>query len=325
MARRDPIEERLAHLAALRQEDDGDKVRSELEAALVQKRSGLLVAKAAELVAELGVDGLAEQMEGAFPRLLVDPLKRDKGCLAKTALAKALVELERPASEIFLAGVHYVQLEPVWGGSTDAASALRGWCAHGLVRMRHGEAMLEIAPLLVDPERPARIAAAEALGDSGQLAAEALLRLKIHSGDEEPEVVGECFTSLLRLEPERSLPFVGRFLADGDPAVAEGAALALGESRREEAIDLLQDRLEVTVDADVRRALYLALALTRRERAIDLLVKEVESGPSGRAAQALRALALHRFDDGLRERLRELVVARRDRVLEKVWEEELET
>ena len=322
MAKKDPLEEKLEHLSKLRQEDDPKVLQAELKAALTQKRYGLLVAKAADLIAELGIAGLDREMQDAFLRLTRDPLKKDKGCAGKTSLAKALVELEQPASEVFLVGLRFVQPEPSWGGSTDTAAQLRGWCAHGLVRMRHPRAVLKITPLLVDPERPTRLAAVDALGDSGQAAAEALLRLKVLTGDEEPEVVAECFTSLLRLEPDRSLSFIGDFLDAKDPAVAEAAALALGDSRSEEAIDLLESRLEVTLDEDRQRSLYLALALTRRQRAIDRLVDEVEQGSMGRARAALKALALHRHDDSLREKLRGFLDSRPDRVLEQIWRQE---
>lgn len=323
MARRDPTEEQLSRLVALREDDDHERVRQELERALTQKKSALVVARAAELVVELGAEGLESTLEDAFHRLLVDPFKRDKGCRGKTAVVKALVELERPASGVYRAGIGYRQPEPVWGGSEDVAAQVRGWCAHGLVRMRHADSMLEVVPLLVDPERPARLAAVDALGDSGQVAAQAVLRLKVLNGDEEPEVIGECFNSLLRLDAERSLEFVAGFLPSEDSALAELAALALGESRLEEAIEPLRRQLEVAVDSELRRSLYLGLSLTRRERAIEILVDEVEEEAIGRARQALRALALHRFDDALRERLEPLVMARSDRELEEIWRQDL--
>ncbi len=324
MAKKDPLEDKLEHLSRLRQQDDSEVIRNGLRAALTQKRYGLLVAKAADLVAELGVTGLEREKQEAFFRLTRDPLKRDKGCAGKTALAKALVEMEQSAPEVFATGLRFVQPEPSWGGSTDTAAQLRGWCAHGLVRMRHPRAVLRITPLLVDPERPTRLAAVDALGDSGQAAAEALLRLKVLTGDEEPEVIAECFNSLLRLEPERSLPFIGDFLDSEDPTVAEAAALALGDSRSEEAIEILEGRLEVTLDEDRQRSLYLALALTRRQRAMDLLVDAVSQGSMGRARAALKALALNRHDDSLRAKLREYLDSRPDRVLEQIWRQDYE-
>ncbi len=326
MAPRDPVEERLNALAELVQEGDPQVILRQLESALTQKRSGLVVARAAKLTVELGqrfdLRTLVPSLEGAFRRLLVEPLKRDKGCFGKIELAKALVELEQPSTEIFLSGLYFVQLEPVWGGSVDAAAPVRGWCAHGLVRSRHPEAVLKVAPLLVDGERPTRLAAAEALGDSGQMAAEAVLRLKVTSGDDEPEVVGECCQSLLRLDGQRSWPFVAGLLDHAELSNVEAAALALGESRLQDAIEPLARCLDTQVDEDLQRSLYLALALTRRQPALDLLEEEVDDGPIGRARLALAALALHRHDEALRSRLGVYVERRRDEELRRIWRQE---
>lgn len=327
MARRDPIEERIAALAELRRETRVDVVCKQLQAALVQKRSGLLVSRAAKMTAELATEfdltPLVSALEGAFRRLLVDALKRDKGCLGKIEICRALVEMGQPSSEVFLAGIEWIQMEPVWGGSVDTASQLRGWSAHGLIRMRHADALLRVAPLLADGERPARLAAADALGDSGQLGAEAVLRLKAVSGDEEPEVTGECFQSLLRLDAQRSRPFVVGFLHHREPAVVEAAALALGESRLPEVVEPLRECAEATVDADIQGSLYLALALTRRGAALDILLQTVEDGALGRARRALAALALHRHDDGVRRRLQAAVEERDDGELQRIWRQDL--
>lgn len=326
MPKRDPIEERLSVLAQLRDEDDTDVVCRELQQSIEQKRSGLLVSRAAKMVAELAgehdLTPLVPSLKGAFQRLLVDPVKRDKGCLGKIEICHALVEMEEPASGVYLAGIHCVQREPVWGGSVDVGAALRGWSALGLVRMRHGEAMLRVAPLLADPEHPTRKAAAEALGDSGQMAAEAVLRLKVASGDEEPEVLGACFESLLRLDGPRSCPFVLAYLNDAEPAVVEAAALALGESRLEEAIEPLLACVERSMDEDLQRSIYLALALSRRPAARDALEAVVEEGPIGRARLCLSSLALQRHEGGLRERLRASLDCRPDRGLERIWAQE---
>lgn len=329
MARRDPVEERLNALVELRQEDDPQVILKQLDAALTQKRSALVVARAAKLVVELGekmdLRSLVPTMEGAFRRLLVSPLERDKGCHGKTELAKALVAMEQPATDVFLSGLRYVQMEPVWGGSVDAAAAVRGWCAHGLVRSRHPEALLEVAPLLVDSERPTRLAAAAALGDSGQMAAEAVLRLKVVSGDDEPEVLGECCQALLRLDDQRSWPFVAELLVHPEPATVEAAALALGGSRLQEVIEPLVQCLERNLDDDLRRSLCLALALTRRQRAFDVLLEEVDEGPIGRARAALSALAMHRHDGALKARLGEIVERRGDEEMQRIWRQELLT
>lgn len=321
MPKRPSLEDQLDRLSDLRDEPDRAVARQALAKALASKASHLLPARAAKVAAVLGIDDLEQEMAAAFDRLMVEPTKRDKGCVGKTALAKALLDLGLDATGVFLAGIRHVQLEPVWGGSEDMAQELRAWCAQGLARSGHPDSILELVPLLVDPKRPPRLAAARALGEVGRVEAEPLLRLKALAGDEEPEVVGECLASLLHLEPRRSLDFVGEFLHHRDAVLAEAAALALGESRLEGAVDLLARRLEDTiVDPELRRALFLGLAMSRRQSAFDLLLERVEDGGSAEASQALTALALHRHDEALNEKVEEILDGRNDRNLWKAYQ-----
>ena len=325
MAKKDDLEEELGRLADLRRlSDQGqvpeEQVRRELSKALAEKRAPL-VAKAANLVETMALDGFRGDLEQAFFRLLPDPLKRDKGCVGKTAIAQALLELDESADSVFLAGLSHIQLEPSWGPPVDTAANLRGFCAHGLVRAMHPDAVLHVTRLLVDKELPARLGAVRALGESGQSAAEALLRLKVLTGDEEPEVIGETFSTLMSLSPERSLDFVAPFLDHADPLLVESAALALGGSRRPEVIEPLRARLDTALKDEAQQPLYLALSLTRLDEALDLLVDTVADGPIGRARHALSALKLHYFKQDLRERLAPRVAERGDAKLSEIWQE----
>lgn len=319
------IEDQLDQLSALRQVEDPARVRAELGKALASGRSNLLAARAAKIAAELGLDELTEAMVTAFDRLMHASAQRDKGCLGKTALARALVELDQPASEVFRVGLRHVQPEPSWGGSVDTAAELRGLCAQGLAASGHPDAILEIVPLLVDKERPARQGAARALGDSGRVEAEPLLRLKVVTGDEDLEVLAECFDALLRLDPRRSIGFVAGFLDHDRDELAESAALALGESRLDTAIEPLGEALDRRRLADPRsRTLCLALAMLRRREALDRLLAVIATGPVAIATQALEALALHRHDDNLRQQLEETLAERDVATLWRVFNEELE-
>src|SRR6185295_17979935 len=109
--------------------------------------------------------------------------------------------------------------------------------ALGLVRARHGDAAAELAGLLADPEAPARVGAAQVLGEIDPAVAVPLLRFKVLSGDKESSVVGACLATLLAAAPGSSLPFVAERLKT--PAFAEAAAMALGESRLEGAFEPL--------------------------------------------------------------------------------------
>jgi HEAT repeat protein len=74
--------------------------------------------------------------------------------------------------------------------------------------MNYRYAVLLLADLLTDRTKTARVAAAQALGESRAPAAIPLLRFKARTGDREPEVTAECLSALME-----SVPFVKEFLA----------------------------------------------------------------------------------------------------------------
>ncbi|WP_088889993.1 hypothetical protein [Leptolyngbya ohadii] len=182
----------------------------------------------------------------AFDRFLIKPKDADPGCLAKQAIADTLYRLEYSDETLFLKGIHHVQPEPIWGGTTDTAPRLRGTCALGLVRMNYPQVMVELGDLLADPEPEARIGAARAIAYSENDQGVPLLRLRVRIGDTSP-VLSECLLALLQLAPSQSLPLVEDVLyartamALGAVDQAEAAALALSESRLNEAFPILRD------------------------------------------------------------------------------------
>jgi HEAT repeat protein len=201
-------------------------------------------------------------------------------------------------------------MEPTWGGSVDTAAEVRALAAMGLAQTDYLDALEEILPLLLDPERDARIGALRAIAASGLPGGTLLLRLKALSGDE-PEILGECLAALLRAAPTQSLEFVAKFLDHGDEAVAEAAALALGDSRLESAFAVLRDAFERARALQVRRrTLLLAIALLRRENAIDYLLDRVQNGEGLTSADAVAALAMYEKDPSLQERLAQARQAR---------------
>ncbi len=126
------------------------------------------------------------------------------------------------------------------------------------MRLNYRDVLLLLVDLLADEEKPARVAAAQALGATGAAAAIPLLRFKVHAGDSEPEVIAECFNALIGMAPADSIPFVAGFLTPpprqkGDDAIQEAATLALGESRRPEALAPLKDFCEKPSPAPCRK------------------------------------------------------------------------
>jgi HEAT repeat protein len=310
--KKDPVEERRSRLNAVK---SGPITPQSLE--ILRKglsdRVQVVVARAAEIAAELSLRALGPDLARAFERLLVDPLKRDKGCLGKTALMEALVKLEYDDARVFLEGIAHVQREPVWGGTEDTAAWMRGLAASGLVQARHPEELDRVVDLLADPEKHARIGAARALALLGRDEGAAVLRFMLLQGDEDSEVMAEAFSAYLRLTaPDSGCAFVSRFLAHEDAAVVEAAAIALGESRHPRAVELLKDAFERILDPSLRRVLLVALALTRSDPANDFLLSLIAEGAPRTARAARTALEPFLYNEELAKQVRNAVASRKD-------------
>ena len=300
-AKKASLEDRLRALAEIRNDPSAPETAERLRGALAASES-FLVARAAALTAELQLGSLAPDLERSFEHWLVPDAKRDPGCRAKVALARALHDLDRHPVDLFTTGMRLIQKEPGFGEPTDTADELRAVCAMGMAGSGQADAALRILPLLLDASPLARRGAADALGACGQLEAEGVLRFKALLGDEEPDVLSTCLTSLLLLAPARSLAFVESILEAPDPDVRGAAILALGDSRLEAAAALLIDRFEQLAPEERRLAL-LALIASRRDGALDFVLSEVRAAEEQRAGDALRALAPLRHDPRLRERV----------------------
>ncbi len=342
----DALDRELAAVRAARDDPSAPESQTILRKALSGKRN-FAVAAAAEIVGEAGLRELAPLLPEAFDRFVEKGAKTDGTCRAKTAIATALQRLEWDDADFFLRGIVVVQREAVWGGNVDTAAELRGACALGLAVLHDPRAVGAIAGLLADPEWMARLHAARALGATGKSEAETLLRYKAAAGDPEPQVQTEVFLSLLELAPRDSLAFVAGFLApeppaaghlhnvvagapargshcttcgkpseiDGD-AVADAAALALGQSRREDALAILKQWNETLLPSR-RRVPLLAIAMQRGAPAIDYLLALVAGESIAVAVHAVAALALHRHDEALADRVRAAVATRGDEELER--------
>ena len=124
---RQSLEAKLVRLRSLRGAASGPEAGKELGVALGDA-SNLVVADAATLVGETHIGERAQALVAAFERFFENPLKSDKLCRAKVALAEALNQLEFDDEDVFWKGARYEQLEPVWGGKQDTA---RGWGGSG--------------------------------------------------------------------------------------------------------------------------------------------------------------------------------------------------
>jgi HEAT repeat protein len=298
---RPSVEEQLAALDALPAERAA-------QAALLKESLGARHYRVAGKAARLAEDSLhydlIPALVEAYARFADKPAKQDPSCIAKKAIARALVALDCDDSQFFIRGLACRQLEPVWGGTRDTAAEVRAAAAMGLVATGYPRALVLLATLLYDPEPEARIGAVRAIACGNPREAELLLHSKVLAGDAEPAVLGECFAGLIGAEPEESLDFVAQHLRAGDEATRELAALALGESRLAAALAPLEEAWRgVLVPSGLRRALVRAMAAHRSEAAFEWLLTRVaeERGPV--VSEVIDALAAYRHNDKLAARL----------------------
>jgi len=266
----DPIERALAALDEIPLHTA--EGRKQIEKALDAKFN-LVVAKAARIAGNAHWLEITGKLVTSFQRMIE---AADKGCVAKTAIARALHALEYDGADFFIAGMRHRQPEAVWGGSEDSAVDLRAVCAMGLAGSTCFYKLRELVNLLVDSEWRARAGAVRAIATVGSDAASLLLRLKALSGDEEPNVTADCFIGLLGIDGAEAVPLVASFAGNKGDA-REAAILALGESKREDAVEALKELFGRTPDPEGRRCILLALATSRTETAKTFLSELVRS------------------------------------------------
>lgn len=271
----------------------------ELRDALASK-VGVLVAGAAKHVETSSLDAVVPELVAAFEQLCEQGIKRDPGCRGRVAIARTLHALNQWEDRVFVAGLTVVQLEGM--SPDDTAAQLRGLCGIAHAHFGRSDTLDVLAELLADEWRTARLAAAQALGDSGQLGATALLRLRIRAGETEPEVLAAALESLLSLDRDGQLAFVLGLL-DAHDETGEAAALALGGARIAAAFEPLRAWCMGASPEQRRRVGYLALALLRSDPANEHLLELVRAASKADALAAASALATFKADPALADAL----------------------
>jgi HEAT repeat protein len=315
MASRLSLEEKLAAIRAIRNEPPSATDAIELRRFLGD-RSNLVVAGAAAIVGERMLAELGGDLEAAFDRFLVDPVKSDKLCRAKLAIVQALDKLEHLRRDVFEKAARHVQLEPGWGKEDDTGAPLRGAALFALARIGGSDYHSLLVDSLTDSEKDVRMAAAQALGYVGTEAAGLVLRLKARLGDPVADVLSECLAGLMTIQPEENLDFVCGFLDPLEPDRCEAAALALGKTRLPGALEALKACAERSYQPALKEQLLLAISMMRLPAAIDFLVELVASDSEKTALAAISALKFHRYDSRLCERLALAVKKTGSRVLQ---------
>jgi hypothetical protein len=289
MSKSDPIEGALNAIGELRG-SSSERLTQELPKYL-KHRSNLVVAKAAKLAGELRVSQIVPDLVNAFDRLMKDPAKLDERGAALTEIVAALYELDYLEPNLYRQSLRHVQREGSYGPPVDTAAKLRGISAQGLLRTRDPRRLEEVLPLLVDLEPAARLGAVRGLATNGGDAGLLLLRLKVLTGDADPDVLGECFSALLSAVPEQSLPFVVPFIDSDSESTAEAAIWALGETRLQAALDVLREKWERTLDRDLRKLLLSAIAASRLPQSLDFLYAQLRQANLQTATDVLEILA----------------------------------
>ena len=270
--------------------------------------SNYLVGKAARLAEENNLRELMPELLAAYERFFENAEKTDPQCWAKNALSRTLAKLECRDKEVFLRGLTFHQYEPVWGGRSDSAGTLRGNCALALV-VCEGLVTSDLLILLLDPltdeDKSVRVEAVRALAAVGEPAVPLLRMRALLPGAEPEEMLAMCFQALLALEREDAVPFVARFLEQGDDSAAE-AAFALAGTHMPQALQTLIKRQKKPADPWFTGVLLSAIALTRLPEGADFLIRLIES-EAREAEVAIEALAQAAPSEELRARIAKAV------------------
>ena len=311
---------RLKRVAKSAKELDSESTPAELRSGL-HESSNFVVAKAAEIIGERELTEFVEELKMVWATLCSEP-ERDRGCTAKTAIIDALARLGFDDPDFCLAGMKYEQIDPGFP-SADSAINVRGGCAALLARswkISVNDKLIAMTELLADSQRVARVHAVYAIADVGHECVIPLLRVKIQCGDVEAEVTGACFSALLRLTRQDSVPFVARYLRSSDEQLASEAAASLGESGLPEAIAVLIETYQRTSDADLKESLLVSLGLSRQTQAVDFLISLLNP-ITNFSEPTLRALAPLRFYSDIRNRVQMTVEATNNRRMLAIFHE----
>lgn len=312
----------MAALDALKGRELDAEALSAVKQALAS-RNNFIVAKAARLAEDNFLKDLLPDLLAAFDRFFIHPEKSDPQCWAKNAVSRALSRLECRDKDVFLRGLRYQQWEPVWGGKSDSAGALRANCAHALIGcdgMDNQELLILLLDPLTDHDKSVRLEAVRALAQLGDVAVPVLRLRALEPGKDAEEMLGQCFAALLAIEREVAIPFIARFLRSEDDAAGE-AAFALAETHHPDALAAVLKRIETATDPWFLGVLLSAVALTRLPAGINYLLGLIES-EDRQAELAIEALARTAPSGELRERIEQVVEETGSQRLRTAWLEQ---
>ncbi|MCG8550314.1 MAG: HEAT repeat domain-containing protein [Desulfobacterales bacterium] len=322
--KKDPVQDRIKAFNSTCEHSDPETVK-QLVKQLLGDRHCLPVARAAEVSSRRCFYDMEDDLLKAYRRFLKNPVKNDPNCIAKGAIARALVDLDCKDYTFFIAGLHYRQHEPVWGTTVDTAVEVRVSCAMGLAQTSYPRTLIELVATLHDPEPPVRIGAARAIICTQPLAAEAVLRAKALAKDSEIDVTAQVLTALLHVAPDDSRDFVSGYLENQtDPELIEAISFSLGESRLDAALDVLKSCWDnQPLKRKQEHAFLKGAVFHRSEHAFSWLLDVVADEDRISAMFIIEALAIYRTNERLKTRMKKVVSQRADDKLsdlfQRVW------
>ncbi|MEP3480936.1 MAG: hypothetical protein ABJZ55_16940 [Fuerstiella sp.] len=313
----DPATKLLTDLKTAADSSTTKDLFAAVESALQSKLS-LVVEQAAILVRERELNVDVRLLLDAYQRLLVLPEDghqsiEDKNCRAKLPLVESLHALQYDDPDFYSTGLQYVQWEPAWPENQETACNLRGAHAFALVSSQLAsphETLMKLIDLLFDKTVSARIHAAAAIGQLGHPGSAAVMKIAILQDSNSPDVVEECFRSLLRNDVN-SLDFVASYL-ESDRLCIEAAA-SLTEFGSAEGVAFVTAKAQ-QAGGDFQEALFVTLGVSRHADALDFLIRNIRH-QGGTAQYAIKALASKRFYPDVVRRVKSAVSAADDEFL----------
>jgi len=171
--------------------------------------------------------------------------------------------------------------------------------------LTESDLLAHLIELLKDEDKAVRLEIVRAIEQIGSASAALLLRLRAILGSDEPEVLGACYSGILRIEGVRAIPWVSRFLASGDDPAAE-AALAIAGSHSSQGFEVLRERFAKEADPWFCSVLLSAIALTRQDAPLEFLLELIRT-ESLHAEAAIEAILRAMPSAEVTKQLKELV------------------
>jgi hypothetical protein len=165
--------------------------------------------------------------------------------------------------------------------------------------------LAHLVELFADKDKSVRVEISRAIEQVGSPSAALLLRLRAVLAADEPEVLGACYSGILRIEGVSAISWVGRFLTSADDAAAE-AALAIAGTHSPQGFAVLRQRFTEEADPWFRSVLLSAIALTRQDEALEFLFDLVRT-ESLQAEAAIEAILRAMPSSAITKRLEQMV------------------